>query len=86
MLSLIRLSDCYVSLHRSEGFGLGMAEAMAFGKPVIGTDYSGNTEFLSERTGFPVACRMRQAGPGEYLFGPPDRAGPNRTARQRRKR
>jgi glycosyltransferase involved in cell wall biosynthesis len=68
MLSLIRHSDCYVSLHRSEGFGLGMAEAMAFGKPVIGTDYSGSTEFLSDRTGFPVACTMRPVRPGEYIF------------------
>jgi glycosyltransferase involved in cell wall biosynthesis len=42
-LSLIRQNDCYVSLHGSEGFELGMAEAMALGKPVIGTDYCGNT-------------------------------------------
>jgi glycosyltransferase involved in cell wall biosynthesis len=68
MLSLIRLSDCYISLHRSEGFGLGMAEAMAFGNPVIGTDYSGSTEFLSEATGFPVPYTMRPVGPGEYIF------------------
>jgi glycosyltransferase involved in cell wall biosynthesis len=68
MLSLIRLSDCYVSLHRSEGFGLGMAEAMALGKPVIGTDYSGNTEFLSDLTGFPVPFTMRPVRPGEYIF------------------
>ena len=68
MLSLIRQSDCYVSLHRSEGFGLGMAEAMAFGKPVIGTDYSGSTEFLSDRTGFPVAYGMRPVAAGEYIF------------------
>jgi glycosyltransferase involved in cell wall biosynthesis len=68
MLSLIRQSDCYVSLHRSEGFGLGMAEAMALGKPVIGTDYSGSTDFLSDRTGFPVAYTMRPVQPGEYIF------------------
>jgi glycosyltransferase involved in cell wall biosynthesis len=68
MLSLIEQSDCYVSLHRSEGFGLGMAEAMAFGKPVIGTDYSGSTEFLSERTGFPVAYRMGPVRRGEYVY------------------
>jgi glycosyltransferase involved in cell wall biosynthesis len=68
MLSLIRQSDCYISLHRSEGFGLGMAEAMAFGKPVIGTDFSGNTDFLSDRTGFPVACTMCAVQPGEYIF------------------
>jgi len=68
MLSLIRQSDCYVSLHRSEGFGLGMAEAMAFGKPVIGTDYSGSTEFLSDRTGFPIPFTMRPVQPGEYIF------------------
>jgi glycosyltransferase involved in cell wall biosynthesis len=68
MLSLIRVADCYVSLHRSEGFGLGMAEAMAFGKPVIGTNYSGNTDFLSEQTGFPVAYTLRPVEDGEYIF------------------
>ncbi len=39
--------DCYVSLHRSEGLGLGMAHAMSQGKPVIGTNYSGNLEFMN---------------------------------------
>jgi glycosyltransferase involved in cell wall biosynthesis len=68
MLSLIQQSDCYVSLHRSEGFGLGMAEAMAFGKPVIGTDYSGSTDFLSDRTGYPIACSIRPLQPGEYVY------------------
>jgi glycosyltransferase involved in cell wall biosynthesis len=68
MLSLINQADCYVSLHRSEGFGLGMAEAMALGKPVIATNYSGNTDFLSERTGFPVSFTLRPVGDGEYVF------------------
>jgi glycosyltransferase involved in cell wall biosynthesis len=68
MLSLIANSDCYVSLHRAEGFGLGMAEAMALGKPVIGTDYSGSTDFLSETTAFPVSCTLRPLSPGEYIF------------------
>src|SRR5207245_2460266 len=39
-------STCYVSLHRSEGFGLTVAEAMARGMPVISTDYSGTKEFM----------------------------------------
>ncbi len=67
MLSLIYQSDCYVSLHRSEGFGLGMAEAMRLGKPVIGTDYSGNTEFLTDSTGFPIPYTLRPVGQGEYV-------------------
>lgn len=46
MSALIAACDCYVSLHRSEGFGLGMAEAMALGKPVIATGYSGNLAFM----------------------------------------
>jgi len=45
--SLLELSDCYVSLHRSEGFGLTLAEAMALGKPVIATGYSANLDFMN---------------------------------------
>jgi glycosyltransferase involved in cell wall biosynthesis len=44
---LMNLCDCYVSLHRSEGFGLTMAEAMLLGKPVIATAYSGNLDFMT---------------------------------------
>ena len=52
--SLINVCDCYVSLHRSEGFGLSIAEAMALRKPVIATHYSGNTDFMNEENSFPV--------------------------------
>ena len=41
-------ADAYVSLHRAEGYGLTMAEAMMLGKPVIATGYSGNLEFMDE--------------------------------------
>jgi glycosyltransferase involved in cell wall biosynthesis len=44
---MIALCDCFISLHRSEGFGLGLAEAMLMGKPVIATGYSGNLDFMS---------------------------------------
>jgi len=55
---LMQLSDCYVSLHRCEGFGLTMAEAMALGKPVIATDYSGNTDFMDVGNSLPVRYRV----------------------------
>ncbi len=48
--ALIRLCDVFISLHRSEGFGLVMAEAMALGTPVIATDWSANTEFMTSET------------------------------------
>jgi glycosyltransferase involved in cell wall biosynthesis len=51
---LIAQCDCYVSLHRAEGFGLTIAEAMFFGKPVIATGYSGNMDFMDEESAFPV--------------------------------
>ena len=66
MLGLIHSSDCYLSLHRSEGLGMGMAEAMAFGRIVIGTNFSGNTDFLTEQTGFPVPYTLRPVKPHEY--------------------
>jgi glycosyltransferase involved in cell wall biosynthesis len=54
LYKIIRGCDAYVSLHRSEGFGLTMAEAMFFGKPVIATNYSGNLEFMNDENGFLV--------------------------------
>jgi glycosyltransferase involved in cell wall biosynthesis len=46
-LGLLNSCDAYVSLHRSEGFGLTMAEAMLMGKPVVATGYSGNLDFMN---------------------------------------
>ncbi len=45
--TLFHRADAYVSLHRAEGFGLTLAEAMALGKPVVGTGYSGTTDFMT---------------------------------------
>lgn len=47
--SLLSQCDAYISLHRSEGLGLGMAEAMYLEKPVIATNYSGNLEFMNKK-------------------------------------
>jgi glycosyltransferase involved in cell wall biosynthesis len=46
--------DCFVSLHRSEGFGLVVAECMYLGKPVIATGWSATSEYLHHENGFPV--------------------------------
>jgi len=62
--SLVALSDCYVSLHRSEGLGLTMAEAMAWGKPVIATGYSGNLQFMTEQNSFLVPWAPTTIPPG----------------------
>jgi glycosyltransferase involved in cell wall biosynthesis len=50
--TMMALCDCYVSLHRAEGFGLTMAEAMALGKPVIATGYSGNLAFMTAENSY----------------------------------
>ncbi|MDJ0553406.1 MAG: glycosyltransferase [Microcoleaceae cyanobacterium MO_207.B10] len=52
--ALLYHCNCYVSLHRAEGFGLTMAEAMFYGKPVIATGYSSNTEFMNVGNSFLV--------------------------------
>lgn len=47
-LRLLASADAFVSLHRSEGFGMAIAEAMALGRPVIATDWSGNRDFCQQ--------------------------------------
>lgn len=56
--SLIRCVDTVISLHRAEGFGLVLAEAMLLGTPVIATNWSSNTEFMTEETSCLVDCRL----------------------------
>ena len=53
--SLIWCSDCFVSLHRSEGFGFGLSAAMFLGKPVVATGYSGNLDYMTEEN----SCLVR---------------------------
>jgi glycosyltransferase involved in cell wall biosynthesis len=50
--------DVFVSLHRSEGYGLAIAESMYLGKPVIATDWSGSSEIVSHDNGCPVRCSL----------------------------
>jgi glycosyltransferase involved in cell wall biosynthesis len=57
---LIASCDAFVSLHRSEGFGLALAEAMLLGKPVVATNWSGNTDFMRPDNSFPVNFRLVQ--------------------------
>jgi glycosyltransferase involved in cell wall biosynthesis len=59
MNGLLNSCDCFVSLHRAEGFGLGIAEAMALGKPVIATAYSSNTDFITAENSYGVGYTLR---------------------------
>jgi glycosyltransferase involved in cell wall biosynthesis len=61
---LISICDCYVSLHRAEGLGLTMLEAMSYGKPVIATNYSGNCDFMDANNSFPVPFELVKIGQG----------------------
>lgn len=58
LLALMNSCDLYASLHRSEGLGLGMAEAMLLGKPVVATGYSGNVDFMTPEVSRLVDYRM----------------------------
>jgi glycosyltransferase involved in cell wall biosynthesis len=61
---LIAACDCMLSLHRSEGHGLTLAEAMAVGKPVVATGYGGNTEFMDEDNSYLVPWLPARVGEG----------------------
>ena len=56
--ALVARSDVYISLHRAEGWGLTMAEAMAQGIPTIATGYSGNLEFMNDQNSWLVDFDM----------------------------
>jgi GT2 family glycosyltransferase/glycosyltransferase involved in cell wall biosynthesis len=67
MDSLIYQSDCFISLHRSEGFGLVLAESMALGTPVLATNWSGNVDFMNASNSLPVEYTLENLG---QSFGP----------------
>ena len=66
--ALIRELDCYVSLHRSEGFGLTLAEAMLLGTPLIATDYGGSRDFVGAFNALLVDHRPVAIGPGHEPY------------------
>jgi glycosyltransferase involved in cell wall biosynthesis len=75
---LMSAADCYVSLHRAEGFGYTLAESMWLGKPVIATGYSGNVDFMTPENSYLVDHQMVPIGagndpyPAEGLWAEPD--------------
>lgn len=66
MRGLIRACHVFVSLHRSEGFGRGLAEAMYYGKPTIATAYSGNMDFTTQETSGLVDFQLVPVLDGQY--------------------
>ena len=66
LLALYGCCDVFLSLHRSEGFGRGMAEALQLGVDVIATEYGGNTDFCTGPLAHPVPCREVPIPRGAY--------------------
>lgn len=80
--------DCYVSLHRSEGLGLTMVEAMYHGKPVVATSYSGNVDFMTAENSYPIGFELVPIGddaapyPADGTWAEPDVAQAARAMRR----
>jgi glycosyltransferase involved in cell wall biosynthesis len=70
LTALINECETYVSLHRSEGYGLTIAEAMALGKPVVATSYSGNLDFMDKNNSFLIPFKLKKIGFGSYPYSP----------------
>ena len=66
----LELSDCFVSLHRSEGYGLNIAAAMAAGRPAIATGYSGNMTFTSAKYPYIVPYNLVPVGDNAHPYDP----------------
>jgi glycosyltransferase involved in cell wall biosynthesis len=69
LLALYNVCDCFLSLHRAEGFGRCIAEAMLLGKPVITTGFSGNLAFTSQENTLLVNYQLLQLGNNDYPYG-----------------
>ncbi len=67
---LLSLVDAYISLHRSEGFGLVPAEAMYLGKPVVVTNWSGTTDFANQENSCAVDYQLIPVGPNNPPYSP----------------
>ena len=65
---LLELSDCLVSLHRSEGFGLHLAEAMHLGTPVIATGYSANLDFMDDDSALLVSYTLSNPSDSQSVY------------------
>ena len=68
MRGLVANCDCYASLHRSEGFGFPLAEAMVYEKPVIATGYSGNLTFMNDENSYLVGFGLTPVPPGSANY------------------
>jgi len=68
MTAMIELADAYVSLHRSEGYGINLADAMVHGTPVIATAYSGNMDFMDDSCAELVGFDLVEVGPGSEPY------------------
>ena len=68
---MLAAADVYVSLHRSEGFGYTLAEAMALGKPVVGTPWSGPADYMTAANSYPVGFELVELADdyGPYAVG-----------------
>jgi glycosyltransferase involved in cell wall biosynthesis len=67
-MTLLNAMDCYISLHRGEGLGLGILEAFALGKTVIATNYGGNTEYMNNRLGYRVSYKLVPANDDYIVY------------------
>lgn len=65
LVNLTNACDVYMSLHRGEGFGLGIAEAMSLGKAIIVTDYSSTTEFCNSKDSMPIPYKLVSVPPSQ---------------------
>ncbi|MBF7980258.1 MULTISPECIES: glycosyltransferase [Rahnella] len=68
LINMMSSCDCYISLHRSEGFGRVIAEAMLLGQPVVTTNFSGNVDFCRSDTAFLVDGELLPLRKGDYIF------------------